>query len=188
MVTTRSQSASPRKRGTPINYVELANATPSSPKNRSSPSKRAASTAASTTPSASARKPSTRQRRKSMADEIVVKMEREDDSEYVNGNGVERRSRSPRKVSRTASGEVPRTKSKPGHGVDKSGHFEFGGSFGTLGMMVIFPILMYYLWICSTFYGGSLVWKKESETFLAFLDRMVGHVTKVRSAVGRQLR
>jgi delta24(24(1))-sterol reductase len=185
MVTTRSQSASPRKRGTPTNY-ELANATPSSPKKRSSPSKRAASTAATTTPSASARRPSTRQRRRSMADEIVVKTERGDDEEYVNGNGVERRSRSPRKGSRTAGSEAPKAKSKPGHKVDKRGHFEFGGSFGTLGMMVFFPILMYYLWICSTFYGGSLAWKKESETFLAFLDRMVGHVTKVRP--GRQLR
>ena len=122
-----------------------------------------------------------------MAGEVVVEP-REGDAEHVNGKGAQRRPRSPRKVSR-ATAETPTTKpkSKPGHKVDKSGKFEFGGDFGTLAMMIIFPILMYYLWICSTFYGGALEWKKGSETWLAFLDRMVGHVAKVHLPVRGQL-
>ena len=113
-----------------------------------------------------------------VADEVVVKSE--DDAEYVNGSGVEKRTRSPRKVSRPASGTG--IKGKPAHKVDKSGHFEFGGTFGTGTMMFFFPVLMYYLWICSTFYGGSLQVKRGPETWLAFVDRMVAHVTKVGSS------
>ena len=113
-----------------------------------------------------------------LKDEIVVKSEDgNSDAEYVNGNGVDKRPRSPRKVSRSVS--ESKVKGVPAHKVDKSGHFEFGGSFGTAAMMLFFPMLMYYLWICSTFYGGSLQSKKGSETWLAFADRMVAHVTKV---------
>jgi hypothetical protein len=183
MVTTRSQSVSPRKRSTaPVNYAPSStrsiSPTPSPTKRRAvstaSPSKRAvlSGSPVKKTP-----------RRKSMAkpalqDEIVVKTEDgNSDVEYVNGNGVEKRSRSPKKVSRSVSEN--KGKGVPAHKVDKSGHFEFGGSFGTGAMMFLFPVLMYYLWICSTFYGGSLQSKKGSETWLAFADRMLAHVTKV---------
>jgi len=83
MVTTRSQSVSPRKKRAPINYAELANVSPGSsttttPKTRAlSPTKRTTSTSTRRTP-----------RRKSMAvalDEIVVKSE---DEGYVNGSAV----------------------------------------------------------------------------------------------------
>src|SRR5947207_15883007 len=128
MVSTRSQSGSPRKKSAPLNYAELANMTPSTSPRKRAPAKRATST--STTTSSSTRKTP---RRKSMAsptvaDEIVVKSE--DDDEYVNGSGVEKRSRSTRKTSRPASrtGES-KVKGKPAHKVDKSGHFEFGGTF-----------------------------------------------------------
>ena len=180
MVTTRSQSDSPRKKSAPINYAELANMTPStSPRKRATASSSKRATSTSTTTSSSTRKTP---RRKSMAspivsDEIIVKSE--DDDELLNGSGVEKRSRSSRKVPRAASGT--KVKGKPAHKVDKSGHFEFGGTFGTAAMMLFFPILMYYLWVCSTFYGGSLQVKRESETWLAFVDRIVAHITKVDS-------
>lgn len=113
-----------------------------------------------------------------LKDEIVVKTEDENtDAEYVNGTGVAKRTQSPRKVSRSVS--ESKGKNVPSHKVDKSGHFDFGGSFGTAAMMIFFPMLMYYLWICSTFYGGKLQSRKGSETWLAFADRMVAHVTKV---------
>jgi Delta24(24(1))-sterol reductase len=105
-------------------------------------------------------------------DEIVVKSE---DEGYVNGSAVERKSRSPRKRSTSET----RVKGKPAHKVDRSGRFEFGGSFGTAAMMIFFPVLMYYLWICGTFYGGQVELKKVSETWLAFADRMLAHITKV---------
>ena len=142
--------------------------------------------ASAASPTKRALSPSTRKtpRRKSMAaalDEIIVKSEDEEDKdgEYVNGSAVERKSRSPRKVSAKSTSETTKVKGKPAHKVDKSGHFEFGGSFGTAAMMILFPVLMYYLWICSTFYGGHLQFKKVSESWLAFADRMVAHVTKV---------
>ena len=152
---------------------------PSTPTTITSPKKRAVSTASPTkraTSTSSTRKTP----RRSMAaalDEIIVKSE-DEDGEYVNGSAVERKSRSPRKVLSRRTSET-RVKGKPAYKVDRSGHFEFGGSFGTAAMMICFPVLMYYLWICSTFYGGRLQFKKGSETWLAFADRMVAHVTKV---------
>ena len=119
-----------------------------------------------------------------MAEEIVVQAEKHDDAEYGNGSAIANRSaaKSPRKSSTTStrgvSGEQ-KPKNKPAHKVDKSGNFAFGGPVGTGAMMIFFPILMYYLWICTTFYGGKLEVKRHSETWLAFLDRMVAHVTKV---------
>jgi Delta24(24(1))-sterol reductase len=188
MVTTRSQSVSPRKKTAQINYADLANPptpTPTSPRKRSvapklSPQKRSTTT---TTDSPTKKTP----RRKSMAektekplkDEIVVESEEQKPVELPNGNGVEKRPAS-RKASRSASGSTEaKVKGKPAHKVDTSGKFEFGGPFGTASMMIFFPMLMYYLWICNTFYGGKLEFKRGSETWLAFADRMVAHVTKV---------
>jgi hypothetical protein len=183
MVTTRSQSASPRERSKNINYKDRGNITPSADSSIT-PSTKKRATPKRTTATSSNQKTS---RRKSMvkpvlADEVVVKPE--DDTENVNGSGVERRPRSPRKVSKTANGSgEAKVKGKPAHKVDKSGKFDFGGTFGTTSMMIFFPILMYYLWICSTFYGGSLVWRRGSETWLAFADRLIAHVTKVKRIV-----
>src|SRR5579859_4866305 len=177
MVTTRSQSVSPRKRSTI--YAELANMTPTP----TSPKKRAASTASPTrsrsvsTVTATGSPTKKAPRRKSivpkvMGDEIIVK--REGDAEFVNGSAVEKRPALPRKASRSVSSGA-KVKGKPAHKVDNSGKFEFGGTPGTLAMMTVFPVLMYYLWICSAFYGGSLQFRRPAETWLAFADRMVAH-------------
>jgi len=180
MVTTRSQSVSPRKRSVPANYYNADMEDEGTP-TPVSPRKRAVSARATT---ASPTKSKTPRRRKSMApvivkDEIVVKTEDEPAGEHMNGHAVEKRPKTPRKVSgRVPSGEV-KPKGKASHKVDNSGKFEFGGTPGTLAMMTFFPILMYYLWICSTFYGGSVLVKKGSETWLAFADRMVAHILKV---------
>lgn len=176
MVTTRSQSVSPRKRSAPAHYADMeTTSTPVSPRKRAVSARATASPTKSKTP-----------RRKSMApvtvkDEIVVKTEDGDGGEYMNGHAVEKRPQSPRKVSRSraASGEI-KVKGKASHKVDNSGVFEFGGTPGTLAMMTFFPVLMYYLWICSTFYGGNVMVKKGSETWLAFADRMVAHILKVQ--------
>ncbi len=39
--------------------------------------------------------------------------------------------------------------------IDHSGVFEFGGSFGTLAMMLGFPVLMWYMWLGATYYDGK---------------------------------
>lgn len=39
--------------------------------------------------------------------------------------------------------------------VDYNPHFDFGGSFGVTGMMIGFPLLMWYMWVGATFYDGK---------------------------------
>ncbi|KAJ5711331.1 ERG4/ERG24 ergosterol biosynthesis protein [Penicillium malachiteum] len=52
--------------------------------------------------------------------------------------------------------------------VDDSGHFEFGGSIGCLGLMVGFPLLMYYMWIGATYYDGKLPLPEKDQSYLDF--------------------
>ena len=118
--------------------------------------------------------------KKPVIDEIVVKSEEKKPVELANGSAVEKRPASRRASKQDVAAPIEtKIKGKPAHKVDTSGKFEFGGTFGTASMMTFFPILMYYLWICNTFYGGSLQFRRPSETWLAFADRMVAHVTKV---------
>ncbi|KAI0134144.1 ergosterol biosynthesis ERG4/ERG24 family protein [Xylariales sp. AK1849] len=55
---------------------------------------------------------------------------------------------------------------KPGmdHRIDYSGHFEFGGSLGSLALMIGFPLLMYYMWIGATYYDGKLPRPAEGQS------------------------
>lgn len=57
--------------------------------------------------------------------------------------------------------------------------YEFGGPWGVVAIMMGFPILMYYLWICLWFYDGKLVYPASVEDIKPFLWRMWGHVAKV---------
>lgn len=52
--------------------------------------------------------------------------------------------------------------------VDYSGHVEFGGSLGALGLMIGFPLLMYYMWIGATYYDGQLPWPRDGESWPDF--------------------
>ena len=56
--------------------------------------------------------------------------------------------------------------------VDYSGHFEFGGSWGVSGMMVGFPLLMYYMWIGATYYDGHLPLPAKEESMTDFFRHM----------------
>ena len=57
--------------------------------------------------------------------------------------------------------------------------FEFGGPWGVTAMMVGFPMLMYYLWICLWFYDGQLVFPKSVDGIHPFLHEMWTHVRDV---------
>jgi Ergosterol biosynthesis ERG4/ERG24 family len=57
--------------------------------------------------------------------------------------------------------------------------YEFGGPLGVTAMMIGFPILMYYLWICLWFYDGKLIAPKSIDDIQPFLLRMWGHVRVV---------
>jgi hypothetical protein len=57
--------------------------------------------------------------------------------------------------------------------------YEFGGPWGVTAMMIGFPILMYYLWICLWFYDGALVTPTSIDDIVPFLQRMWVHVRDV---------
>lgn len=56
--------------------------------------------------------------------------------------------------------------------VDYSGNFEFGGSWGVSAMMIGFPILMYYMWIGSTYYDGKFPIPENGQSFVDFAKHM----------------
>ncbi|KAI8977296.1 ergosterol biosynthesis ERG4/ERG24 [Mycotypha africana] len=41
--------------------------------------------------------------------------------------------------------------------MDKEVHYEFGGPLGTLGIMLGFPTMMYYFWICLEYHQGHFI-------------------------------
>lgn len=50
--------------------------------------------------------------------------------------------------------------------------YEFGGPVGALGMMIGFPLLMYYMWISQRFYNGSPALPSDGQSFVEFLIEM----------------
>jgi len=56
--------------------------------------------------------------------------------------------------------------------IDSSGHFDFGGSLGVSAMMICFPLIMYYMWIGSTFYDGGFPRPTEGQTFVEWVKHM----------------
>ncbi|KIJ65555.1 hypothetical protein HYDPIDRAFT_110664 [Hydnomerulius pinastri MD-312] len=60
--------------------------------------------------------------------------------------------------------------------LDQHQTYEFGGPWGVTAMMIGFPILMYYLWICLWFYDGKLVTPTSVDDIVPFLERMWAHV------------
>lgn len=56
--------------------------------------------------------------------------------------------------------------------VDPSGHFDFGGSWGVGTMMIVFPSLMYYMWIGATFYDGKFPKPTNGQTFFEFAQHL----------------
>jgi Delta24(24(1))-sterol reductase len=56
--------------------------------------------------------------------------------------------------------------------VDYSGEFEFGGSMGTLAMMILFPILMWYMWLGATYYDGKFPSREPGQAWSAFASHL----------------
>ncbi|KAI1824305.1 Delta(24(24(1)))-sterol reductase [Xylaria intraflava] len=71
---------------------------------------------------------------------------------------------------------------KPGmdHRIDYSGRVEFGGSFGTLGLMIGFPLLMWYMWLGATQYDGKLPLPQEGQSLVDFLQHLL-HLVYTRA-------
>lgn len=51
-------------------------------------------------------------------------------------------------------------------------HIEFGGSLGTLALMITFPALMWYMWIGATFYDGHFPMPSSSQTTSDFITHL----------------
>ena len=60
--------------------------------------------------------------------------------------------------------------------IDHTGHFDFGGPQGALAMMICFPLLMYYMWIGATFYGGKLPLPTSTQSLPQFLQHLASMV------------
>jgi Delta24(24(1))-sterol reductase len=67
---------------------------------------------------------------------------------------------------------------KPGQDpkIDYSGEFEFGGSLGTGALMLLFPILMWYMWAGATYYDGKFPSRQPGQTWPEFGFELVNLV------------
>ncbi|ORY27457.1 ergosterol biosynthesis ERG4/ERG24 [Naematelia encephala] len=59
--------------------------------------------------------------------------------------------------------------------LDEHQSYEFGGPVGVTAMMIGFPLLMYYLWICLWYYQGKMVHPTSLSDVKPFLTRMWEH-------------
>ncbi|ODV68393.1 ERG4/ERG24 ergosterol biosynthesis protein [Hyphopichia burtonii NRRL Y-1933] len=58
---------------------------------------------------------------------------------------------------------------RPGYVPKDQIEFEFGGPAGALGMMIGFPLLMYYMWISAQFYDGKPAWPSDGQSWSEFI-------------------
>lgn len=52
--------------------------------------------------------------------------------------------------------------------VERSGNFDFGGPWGVSAMMIGFPLLMYYMWIGTTYYDGHFPLPAQGQSLSEF--------------------
>lgn len=57
---------------------------------------------------------------------------------------------------------------KPGFLAKEDIEWEFGGPAGALGMMVGFPLLMWYMWLLAQFFDGQAAWPAPGQSWLDF--------------------
>lgn len=53
---------------------------------------------------------------------------------------------------------------------------EFGGPWGVMGIMIFSHVLIYYCWICLTYYQGGAVFPTGITDVIPFLRRMGAHI------------
>lgn len=59
-------------------------------------------------------------------------------------------------------------KQPPKYTDGESDDFEFGGSLGVTALMISFPLIMWYMWIGATYYGGKLPLPTAGQTWGEF--------------------
>ncbi|KAH8925403.1 ERG4/ERG24 ergosterol biosynthesis protein [Atractiella rhizophila] len=78
----------------------------------------------------------------------------------------------------------PKT-SKPVDRMDLHEYYEFGGPIGTFAMMTVFPVLMYYFWICLYFNDGKLAMPLKGESVGDAVLRWWGLLQEHAAPTGR---
>lgn len=76
-----------------------------------------------------------------------------------------------------AKGGAARKKAANGHKAHED-EWEFGGPCGVLGIMVFSHFLVYYCWICLTYYEGGVTYPSGLSDVLPFVRRMCGHIAE----------
>ncbi len=76
-----------------------------------------------------------------------------------------------------------RSKSKAQNDVDVHHEYEFYGPWGTSAMMLFFPCLLYYLYVCLYFFDGQLVGPGSMEKFRPWLRDIGNLIYKVREKI-----
>jgi Delta24(24(1))-sterol reductase len=95
----------------------------------------------------------------------VVKPDLKVNKQTENGFAVNGHAKMPRAVDGWIPGQNPK--------IDYSGVFEFGGSWGTLAMMIGFPILMWYMWIGAIYYDGKFPTRANGQSWAEFGEHLV---------------
>lgn len=76
-----------------------------------------------------------------------------------------------------AKAGAARKKAANGHKAHEE-EWEFGGPWGVLGIMVFSHFLVYYCWICLTYYEGGVAYPSGLSDVLPFVRRMCGHIAE----------
>ena len=66
-----------------------------------------------------------------------------------------------------------------------SDEFEFGGSLGTICLMIGFPLIMWYMWIGATYYDGHLPMPEGDQSWGDFARLLVHHVNEGAYPTGK---
>lgn len=98
----------------------------------------------------------------------------------ANANGVRQRKKTSEVVASGQSTQIMNAiPTAYGQAMDKKldehQTYEFGGPLGVTAMMLGFPVLMYYFWICLWYYDGALVHPTSLADVGPFLHRMWAH-------------
>jgi Delta24(24(1))-sterol reductase len=62
--------------------------------------------------------------------------------------------------------------------LQKKHEYEFGGPIGAFFIILFSHLLVYYLWICLTYYNGALTYPNSLSDIIPFLSRMTNHIVE----------
>jgi delta24(24(1))-sterol reductase len=79
----------------------------------------------------------------------------------------------------SSAAAATRSKKNGGGAAGKKAHeeeWEFGGPWGVVGIMAFSHCLIYYCWVCLTYYEGGVAYPSSVGDVLPFFGRILGHI------------